>query len=116
MALEARFLCSVVSGRLKHALFYSKLKFFIIKVKSNLLYRTRIARKVFIVTRILEKWQPSLGRFSAVEAPRNAKTGPNVRNHASVELASKFLSQLDGQGGKKMRPCQAGPAGLIGRH
>ena len=114
--LEACFLCSRASWRLKHTLFYSKLKFFIIKTKSNLLYRTRIARKVFIVTRILEKWQPSLGRISAVEAPRNAKTGPNVRNPASVELASKFLSQLDGQGGKKMRPCQAGWAGLIGRH
>ena len=45
VALEARFLCSGVSGRLKHALFYSKLKFFSIKVESNLLYRTRIARK-----------------------------------------------------------------------
>ena len=55
MALEARFLCSGDSGRLKHALFYSKLKFFSIKVESNLLYRTRIARKFFIVTRILEK-------------------------------------------------------------
>ena len=116
MALEAGFLCSGVSGRLKHALFYSKLKFFSIKVESNLLYHTRIVRTFFIVTRILEKWQPSLGRISAVEAPRNAKTGPNVRNHASVELASKILSQLDGQGAKKMRPCQAGWAGLIGRH
>ena len=85
-------------------------------MESNLLYLTRIVRKFFIVTRILEKWQPSLGRISAVEAPRNAKTGPNVRNHASVQLASKFLSQLDGQGAKKMRPCQAGWAGLIGRH
>ena len=32
-----------------------KIEFFIIKVVSNLLYRTRIARTFFIVTRILEK-------------------------------------------------------------
>ena len=102
-------------GEAKTRVILLRIEIFIIKVESNLLYRTRIARKFLIVTRILEKWQPSLGRISAVEAPRNAKTGPNVQNHASVQLASKFLSQLDGQGAKKMRPCQAGWAGLIGR-
>ena len=32
-----------------------KIENFFIKVESNLLYRTRIARKFFIITRILEK-------------------------------------------------------------
>ena len=32
-----------------------KIENFFIKVESNLLYRTRIVRKFFIVTRILEK-------------------------------------------------------------
>ena len=56
------------------------------------------------------------GRQIGPPKREHSKTGQNVRNHASVQLASKFLSQLDGQGAKKMRPCQAGWAGLIGRH
>ena len=36
VALEARFLCSGVSRRLKQALFYSKLNFFILKLVSDL--------------------------------------------------------------------------------
>ena len=53
--LEARFLCSRASRRPKHALFHSKLKIFIIKIISDLLYLARQARKIFILTHILEK-------------------------------------------------------------
>ena len=42
-------------GEAKTRVILLKIEIFIIKVESNLLYRTRIVRKIFIVTRILEK-------------------------------------------------------------
>ena len=93
--LEACFLCSRASRRLKHALFYSKLKFSIIKVVSDLLYLARLARNIFIVTHILENSRTSDGRFSPHDRYLLTKIGQNVGNCPSVNLASKFLRYLD---------------------